>query len=104
MSEIVEGATAVKFFGWEIPYLDKLATARENECTSIRKYRMLQVTSVSLGRASPILSSCLTIIVFSLLGKELEPGIIFATISVFQSLRFPLILFPSALTSIENIR
>ena len=104
MTEFVEGIKAVKFFAWESSYLDSLFAARELECSLIWLQRMVFSTSVSLGRASPILSSVVAIVTFHLMGNRLDAATVFATISVFQNLRIPLIEVPAALTAIANFR
>lgn len=90
LQEAIDGIKAVKFFAWEQQYIPKLVAAREEECVSIRKHRMLLVTTVTLGRASPVLASVCTILVYSLVTDDISssPGAIFATISIFQSLRY----------------
>lgn len=103
MTEMVVGMKAVKFFSWESSYLSKLFAARNVECASIRQRRMLQVTSVTLGRASPVFASVASVLTYNLSGHELTAGAIFATISIYQSLRLPLIQTPAALTALHNL-
>lgn len=104
LTEIVASIKAVKFFAWEKPYIDKITDARTKEVTGIRKFRMLQVTSIALGRASPALSSCAAIVAYALSDNPLRAADIFATIAVFQSLRLSLIVLPHSLTSLETIK
>ena len=104
LGEIVGAIKAVKFFAWEEPYLGKITDVRVQELISIRSFRMWQVTSVSLGRSLPALAASAAIITYALLGNTLEPGNIFGTIAVFQSLRICLITIPHALAALETIR
>jgi hypothetical protein len=62
LKEVVSAIKAVKFFAWEEPYLDKISDERLREIIGIRKYRMLVVTSLALGRASPALGACASIV------------------------------------------
>lgn len=103
LTEIVQSIKAVKFFGWESSYLTKIGDARAKECVGIKRFRMLQVGSIALGRASPALASCAAISVFVLTGNELNAGDIFAAISVFASLRLSLITVPHSLIAMATI-
>ena len=84
--------------------LDKITEVRVRELTSIRSFRMWQVTSVSLGRSLPALAASAAIVTYASLGNTLEPGNIFGTIAVFQSLRICLITIPHALAGLETIK
>lgn len=88
----------------ESAYYNKIAEARTVECSHIQRFRALQVITIGLGRASPAVSSAAAIVAYALQGEPLDAGRIFATVSVFQSLRLALIVFPHALTAIATIR
>ena len=101
---------AVKFFAWEMPYLDKITAARNTETEGIRRFRTVQTVTIALGRAAPALSACISLSTFALLqdGDSDEQAFtaanIFAAIAVFQSLRLSLIVIPHAFTSVGTIR
>lgn len=104
LSQMIDSIKAVKFFAWEDNYLQKIDDVRSKECKTIRRWRMWQVTSVSLGRSSPVLSSCIAIVTYMLLGGTLDAGSVFSTIAVFQALRLSLIMAPQFLTSWASLK
>jgi len=60
---------------------------------------MLQMTMITLGRAAPIFASVTAILIYAATNDEFSPGTIFATISIFQSLRWPMLTAPMAITA-----
>ncbi len=99
LGQVVDSIRAVKLFGWEKSYMAKLTKIRDEECTHIRNYRLAHVTSISTGRASPVLSSTATLLFYALSGNELTIAVAYATVSVFQALRLGLIYIPLSVSS-----
>lgn len=103
MKQMIDGIHAVKLHGWERRYLAKIEGVRVEECRHIQRFRILQVMSIALGRASPVLASCAAFVAFVLLGNELQASDVFAALTIFQSLRLPLIMAPLMLTAYMNM-
>lgn len=81
-----------------------MSDARDTECEHISDYRLQLVSSIVLGRASPVVAGAITIVVFAALGNSLEAQDVFTTVAVFQSMRIALIMLPLAATNYVNIR
>jgi len=59
LTQMVEAIKAVKFFSWERPYEQGMEELRVEECKHIQYFRVVSVTSIALGRASPTIGSCI---------------------------------------------
>lgn len=103
LTEILNGIKAIKMMAWEVSFEKQITEARETEADLIRKFRSYQVTSVNLGRASPVLAACFSILVLALTNpSELTAARIFVAISSFQGLRLPLIAGPQMAVMMAN--
>lgn len=102
LDEILDGIRAVKLFSWEPHYCDEISEAREQECGHVKNYRLKLVSSIVLGRVSPVLSGAVTIIVYAALGNELTSRDVFTSVAVFQAMRIALIMLPIAHTATHN--
>ena len=87
MREIVESIVPLKYLTWEEPYLNLIDRKREIECHWLYKMRLLAVTSVTIGRVSPVLAACATYTYMGLNDYPLTPNIIFASLAIFNALR-----------------
>ena len=103
MREIVESIIPLKYLTWEEPYLTLIDRKREAECKWLYRIRLLTVTSVTIGRVSPVLAACATFTFMGLNGYPLTPNIIFASLATFNALRMPLITIPLNLIQLKTM-
>lgn len=103
LREILAGIKAIKMMAWEVPFQNQLISARDKEADYIRQFRSMSVTSINLGRASPVLAACFSILTLALTDPaNLTAARIFVAISSFQGLRLPLIAISQHLTLMAN--
>ena len=102
LTQILESARPIKFFVWEGEYLRKITEIRIEECKTIRKRRLLHVTSCALGRGSPVMSAAVAILAYHYAGNLLLAKDVFAVVTTFQSMRLPLIMAPLTLSAMNN--
>ncbi|GBG27380.1 ABC transporter, putative [Hondaea fermentalgiana] len=103
LREILDGVKAIKMMAWEIPFQKLITKARTDETWYIKRFRTLTVTSINLGRASPILAACFSILTLAVTDPDsLNAATIFVAISSFQGLRLPLIAVPQQTTMLAN--
>jgi len=102
VTRAIEAIKAVKFCAWEERFLNDIREARDEEISTLRRFRSMQFTNVSLGRINPILCAAATYIILAGLGRELEPGMVYAVLTVFQAMRLALIVVPLSLTYIAS--
>ena len=66
--EMLDGVKVVKMMGWEEAYLKHLCDKRATELHHLRLYRIIINVTVQLGRASPIIATVSTCIVYAMVG------------------------------------
>lgn len=93
--EIIEGAKVAKLLVWEDAYAAHVEKKRADELHWVRSMRLIINLVVTSGRASPVLATCVTCLVYSRY-HTLSADVAFVLLAVFQSLRVPFILFPMA--------
>lgn len=103
LTEVIESIKAVKYFGWEPDYFEKLQGIRKKECRAIRRARMLHVTSNAIGRGAPVIAAMASILTFHYLGGLLTSSDAFAIVTVFQSMRLPIMFAAMSISALENI-
>ena len=84
----------VKMQSWEEAFCEHIARFRADELSQLRRFRVLTIFTICMGRGSPVLASCVTFLVFSYAGATPSPDVIFPALLVFQSLRVPFIMLP----------
>lgn len=70
ISELLSGIRIVKFFAWEKPILDKVATSRKRELGKVRKLLAIRAANQAIAMSIPLLASVLVFAVYSLTGHS----------------------------------
>ncbi|KAF8598170.1 ABC transporter [Ceratobasidium sp. AG-I] len=102
LQELLGGMRILKFFAWETPYLERIAQFRNNELKYIRSLLLIRSGNNAVAFSLPVLASVLAFVTYSLAGHDLNPAVIFASLTLFQMLRMPLMFLPVALSSIAD--
>ncbi|KAF8907014.1 P-loop containing nucleoside triphosphate hydrolase protein [Gymnopilus junonius] len=102
IQQLLSGIRVIKFFAWEVPFLNILYGIRKNELRYIRCLLLIRAFNNAVAASFPILATILAFICYSLSGHSLNPGIIFSSLSLFQLLRTPVMLLPISLSSITD--
>lgn len=111
LQELLSGIKIIKFFTWEDPYLDKIHQVRNSETRwaffnssvkphsliasfsrNIRIIVILRAAIVAIGVSLPVMASVIAFIVYGI-KHSLDPAIIFTSLTLFNMLRMPLMLF-----------
>ncbi|QSZ29358.1 hypothetical protein DSL72_003872 [Monilinia vaccinii-corymbosi] len=92
--EILQAVRFVKFFGWEMAFLDRLAAIRNKEIRSIQVLLSIRNAINAVSMSMPIFASMLAFITYSLTSHGLSPARVFSSLALFNSLRLPLNLLP----------
>lgn len=92
--EILRAVRFVKFFGWEMAFLDRLAKIRDKEIRSIQVLLAIRNAINAISLSLPIFASMLAFITYSLTSHGLNPARVFSSLALFNSLRLPLNLLP----------
>ncbi|KAG1737805.1 ABC protein [Suillus lakei] len=100
--EVLGAIRVVKYFSYEVPFLQKIFELRKNELRGIR--RMLHSTSANLAVALslPVLAATLAFVTYTLTTHDFNIAAVFASLSLFQLLRQPMLYMPTALAAIPD--
>lgn len=102
ISELLGGMKIIKFFAWEIPYIEKLEQLRSAELLQLRTLLIIRAGNAAMAICIPMLSTVVALITYAALGHSQNPAIIFTSLSLFNLVRMPLQLLPMALSTISD--
>lgn len=92
--EILQAVRFVKYFGWEMAFLERLGDIRKREIHAIQVLLAIRNAINAVSMSLPIFASMLSFICYSLTDHGLNPANIFSSLALFNSLRMPLNLLP----------
>ncbi|KAJ7510425.1 ABC transporter [Mycena galericulata] len=90
LQEILGGMKIIKLFNWQAPFLARISGYRQKEMAYIRSLLLLRSGTNAVAMSMPALASVLAFVTYSLTGHTLEPSILFASLTLFNLLRLPL--------------
>ncbi|KAF9098810.1 Multidrug resistance-associated protein 4 [Mortierella sp. AD031] len=101
MSELLTAIKLIKFYAWEPYFRDRVTRVRAKEMGELRRGMYLKITSFALVFAAPVVTTLACICVYELsddrgLRGDVPASIVFTTLSLFNTLRYPLIMLPIA--------
>jgi ATP-binding cassette, subfamily C (CFTR/MRP), member 1 len=109
--EVLSAVRFVKYFGWEMSFLDRLSQLRKREIRSIQWLLTIRNAINAVSMTMPVFASMLAFITYSLSQHVLNPAPIFSSLALFNSMRVPLNLLPlvigqvtDAFNSVERIQ
>lgn len=100
--EILGSVRFVKFFGWEISFLERLKEIRKREIRMIQILLSIRNAINALAMAMPVFASMLAFITYSLTDHNLDPARVFSSLALFNSLRMPLNLLPLVIGQVTD--
>jgi ABC-type multidrug transport system fused ATPase/permease subunit len=95
--EILQAVRFVKFFGWEVSFLDRIFELRKREVRSIQWLLATRNAINAVSMSMPIFASMLSFITYSLSNHNLDPAPVFSSLALFNALRMPLNFLPLVL-------
>ncbi|KAG2142222.1 ABC protein [Suillus bovinus] len=100
--EVLGAIRVVKYFSYEIPFLEKILELRKKELHGIRWILHANSANLALASSVPVLAATLAFVTYTLTAHDFNVAIIFSSLSVFQLLRQPMLLMPRALSVIPD--
>jgi len=100
MSEVFNGIKYIVLFSHQSPYIEKITGLRREELYHIKSLAFYRSLTFSIVYFVPVLASVLAFITYHATGHDLNPAIIFSSLQFINVLRFPLVMFPLAASSI----
>lgn len=109
LQELLGGMKVIKFFAWEMPFLGRIFGYRQKEMACvlgpftrvllgltipihryIRSLLLIRSANNAVAMSMPVLASVIAFVTYSLTGHTLEPAVVFASLTLFNLLRLPL--------------
>lgn len=99
MSEILTAIKLIKFYAWEMPFFNRVVEIRKREMVLLKQNLIANAFNFMLVFCIPVLVSLFALLVYWKTGNVIDPVIGFTVISVFNTLRYPLLMAPLAINS-----
>jgi ABC-type multidrug transport system fused ATPase/permease subunit len=100
MNELLAAIRAVKYFAWELPFEARVNKIREEELKQLRRNYSLEIAFDVLWSISPVVCILVAFWYFTKVqGNALTPAVAFASLSVFNELKFALNALPDVFVS-----
>ncbi|KAI0711948.1 P-loop containing nucleoside triphosphate hydrolase protein [Cerioporus squamosus] len=97
--EVLGAMRVVKYFCYEQPFLKRIFDIRKNELKGTRKIQIARSANIAAAYSVPILAATIAFVTYTSTTKGFDVAIIFASLSLFQLLRQPLMFLPRALSA-----
>ncbi|KDQ57208.1 hypothetical protein JAAARDRAFT_35814 [Jaapia argillacea MUCL 33604] len=102
LQELLGGIKIIKFFAWEVPFLQRISEYRTQEIAYVRSLLLIRSANNAVAMSLPVLASVLAFVTYSLTGHSLNAADIFASLTLFQLLRMPLMFLPMSFSAITD--
>jgi len=102
MSELLTAIKLIKFYAWEPYFRKEINQIRHHEMSLLKRSFFIKSCNFAVVFATPVIVAllCLATYYYTLpTGKVLTSSIVFTVLSVFNTLRYPLLMMPQAVKS-----
>jgi ABC-type multidrug transport system fused ATPase/permease subunit len=99
MSEILSAIKLIKFYAWEQPFHDRICEIRKKELSLLRKNLFANAVNFMVVFCVPVVVALLSLMTYWKTGNKIDSVIGFTLVSVFNTLRYPLLMAPLAVNS-----
>ncbi|KAK9896913.1 hypothetical protein P389DRAFT_194562 [Cystobasidium minutum MCA 4210] len=105
IQELLGGMRVIKFFAWEVPYLNKIHQLRREELKKIRSLLIIRSLTMAVAMALPTLATVIAFFAYAYTGgNSQDPATIFTSLTLFNLLRMPLMMLPVALATATDAK
>ena len=102
MSEILTAIKLIKFYAWEMPFYERIEDIRKKELSLLKKNLIANAVNFMVVFCVPVLVALLSLLTYWQTGHIVNPVIGFTLVSVFNTLRYPLLMAPLAINSFSG--
>jgi len=102
MSEILTAIKLIKFYAWEKPFYERIVEIRKKELHLLRNNLIANAFNFMLVFCVPVLCALFSFLMFWLSGNTVTPVLGFTIVSVYNTLRYPLLMAPLAINSLSD--
>ncbi|KAI0661576.1 ABC protein [Cubamyces menziesii] len=97
--EVLGAMRVVKYFCYEQPFLKRIFEIRSKELEGTRKIQVARSANVAAAYSVPVLAATIAFVTYTATAHDFDVAIIFASLSLFQLLRQPLMFLPRSLSA-----
>ncbi|PBK75557.1 ABC protein [Armillaria solidipes] len=102
--EVLGAMRIVKYFTYEEPLLERINNIRNKELVGIRQMHHAQSANTAFAYSIPVLASTLAFVTYTSTTASFDAAVIFASLSLFNLLRQPMMFLPRALSVTADAR
>jgi len=101
MSELLTAIKLIKFYAWEKPFSQRVSEIRQREANIIYRSIVLKAINYTFVFAAPVVIAIVALAVYQFVTSDvkLTSSVAFTVLSVFNTLRYPLLMMPQAVKS-----
>jgi hypothetical protein len=99
MSEILTAIKLIKFYAWEEPFYHRICEIRKKEMELLKKNLIFNAINFMVVFSVPVICALLALLTYWKTGNIINPVVGFTVVSVFNTLRYPLLMAPLAVNS-----
>ncbi|TRM64247.1 P-loop containing nucleoside triphosphate hydrolase protein [Schizophyllum amplum] len=102
--EVLSSMRIVKYFCYEIPFLKRIGDIRKLEIRAMRRIQNLRSANMAFAWSIPVLAATLAFVTYTSTHEGFDVAIIFASLSLFNVLRQPMLFLPRSLSATADAR
>ena len=103
ITEILNGIKVIKLYGWELSFVKRINTIRDEEMEQLKIFQFLEATQFFAWTSAPLivaLASFATFVLIDPANNVLDSETAFVSLTLFNTMRGPLFLLPFGIVSI----
>lgn len=103
VSEILNGIKVLKLYAWELSFIKRINSLREEEVYQLRIFQFLEGTQYFVWSSAPLLVALASFVTFVLIDPAnniLDSQTAFVSLTLFNTMRGPLFLLPFGIVSL----
>ncbi|KAJ3345283.1 hypothetical protein HDU83_004237 [Entophlyctis luteolus] len=105
VNEVLQGIRIIKYFAWEKKFLEKIDLARQKELRTLIESYLINATNTFIWLMTPLIVSFVTLVTLTkIAGENLDAQMAFTCLSLFNNLRFPLMVIPFIISDVFRLK
>ncbi|XP_022257321.1 multidrug resistance-associated protein 1-like [Limulus polyphemus] len=106
MNEILSGIKVLKLYAWELPFINQVTGIRNEEINLLRTYAFNNAGVAFIWGCAPFMIAITSFVTFLLIDENniLDATTAFVSLTLFNMLRFSLIILPDMISNIVQTR
>ncbi|KAJ3286256.1 hypothetical protein HDU76_008004, partial [Blyttiomyces sp. JEL0837] len=105
VNEALQGIRIIKYFAWEQNFLKKINKARKDELSALIEYYIQGALNTFVWLIAPLLVSFCTLYTLTqIAGREMDAQLAFTCLSLFNTLRIPLVALPDVILDVFQLK